>query len=176
MERVPDPNFEVNVDKMIDFAEWLACYGIRYSDNSNFEEQRMAVVLLDQSVEVMMNAFLIGKGYEIFGLRNEDVVRGLKKSESPNNGKTPDFPKILKAVKDNLPNMDKEAIEHFHEIRNKVYHGAAVTLRENKLDEMERYIPKLEEFYNSAFPGRSFSTNVRGKVRDITSRINQRVL
>jgi hypothetical protein len=174
MERTQNQGLEVNSGKMLDFAEWLACYGIWFSDNANYEEQRMAVVLLDQSMEIMMKTFLISKGYEVFYFKEKDLVKGLKKLESSDKMFTVDFIPVLDIVKKELQNIDAESIKHFHEIRNKVYHGAAVTLRENKLDEMAKYIPKLEQFYNSAFPQRSFSINVKGKLPNITSRINQK--
>lgn len=164
----------VNSDEMLDFAEWLARYGLQLSDNSNIKQQRLGVVLLDQSMEVMMNVFLIGKGYKVFGLKNPDIDNGLKESQNPDNENTPGFSHLLDAVKRELPGMDriltvdddrdKDPISYFHDIRNKVYHGAAVTLTDDKVNEMKKYIPKLEQFYNIAFPNRSFEVNVRGKI------------
>lgn len=152
---------EINENRMVEFAERLAAYGIHYSKKENFEEQRIAIVLLDQSVEIMMKAFLISKGYEVFYLREKDIINGVKKSESFEKMFTIDFMSVLKVVKKELPEIDKDAIENFHKIRNKVYHGAAVNLQENKSDAMKDYLPKFEQLYKHAFPDRSYKTNVK---------------
>lgn len=158
---MPNSHSEVNWKKMVDFAERLAYYGIQYGKKTNLEEQRISVVLLDQSMEIMMKAFLISRNYEVFYLKEQDVKNGVKKSESFEKALTMDFRSALNLVKDELANVDKDAINHFHEIRNKVYHGAAVTLQENKEDAISNYLPKIEQFYNLAFPGRTFETNVK---------------
>lgn len=159
---------------MLNFAEQLASYGIHYSKNEKIEEQRIAVVLLDQSMEIMMKAFLIKKNYEVFYFKENTIRKGLQKSESFGKASTIDFSTALSLIKKELPSadIDTDGINHFHEIRNKVYHGAAVNLEENKSLAMDIYIPKLEKFYNSAFQERSFEANVILKVSNIGARIH----
>lgn len=138
---------------IVDFAEWLAIYGIHYSTNINYAEQRMAVVLLDQSMELMVKALLIKRGYKIQYFRERDIENGLKESESVGKEMMIDYMKALEVLNKNEKELkiDYKAIKHFHEIRNKIYHGAAVNLVENKQNEMEKFIPKFIEFYESAF-------------------------
>lgn len=91
---------------MRDFAELLVAYGIHYSDNTNKEEQRIAVVLLDQAMEIMMNAFLIEKDYRVFCLQDNDIRNGLMESQNSHDDRTPSFPRLLEAVKRELPTMN----------------------------------------------------------------------
>jgi hypothetical protein len=165
-------------NRIVNFAEWLTVYGIHYSNNTNFIEQRMAVVFLDQSMELMMKAFLIKEGYKIQYFVKSDIEEGLKESDAIGKEMMIDYIKVLNLIKKKIKKMqkiDQKAIKHFHEIRNKIYHGAAVNLQENKRNAMKDFIPKLKEFYTLAFDDRSFEANVIDKVPEIRNRMFQQI-
>jgi len=157
-------------EEILKFAEWLAIYGKHYSHNSNFEEQRIAVVLLDQSIELMMKAFLIKVGYVVEYFSKENVNRGLKETDSFGEEKTIEFLSALKLVKEKIPSIDKKEIKHFHQLRNKIYHGVKIELMKNKVLEMDNFIPELKKFYESAFEDRSFESNIIDRVSEVRDR------
>jgi len=157
-------------EKILNFAEWLAAYGKKFSTNENFEEQRMAIVLLDQSMELMMKAFLIKKGYKIDYFSREDISRGLKEKDSLSEEMMIEFFPALALVKKELHDIDDNEIKHFHKIRNKIYHGAIINLKEDKVSEIEKFLPELWKFYEVAFEGKSFDTDILDKVPDTRNR------
>lgn len=141
--------------KMVDYAERLIQCGIKFSDKDSIQDKRVAIVLLDQAVEILTKAFLLSRGYKVFYLPKDTVEKGLEETKVVDKERGIDSKTGFKIINDkqllHLTSDFDQKFKEFHKIRNKLYHGTLEHVYENKELALDGFKPKLKEFYEAAF-------------------------
>lgn len=126
-------------------------HGLFLLKNDNDSSRRLAMISIDNAVELMIKTFL--------GLPSR--INGLKISRSEYNDISESFPKLLDALenhaKDKIIGIDLGEIEWFHRLRNQLYHqGNGLTVERDKV---EVYAQLANVFFENLFGIPLFEAN-----------------
>ncbi len=136
------------------FSKLLIIHGIVHYRKRNFDDERIAIVLLDQATELLMKAFLLKKDYTIQEIDSKKIKEGMTERDEIkkilHKEKTINFSTALSIVKRKIHNIEIDKIENFHKLRNKIYHRSTQII-ENKKHEIEKFLPALQHFCEEAF-------------------------
>ena len=147
---------------MLEFTDELLKHADEHLNNNlnslkGYVSQRISIIHFHHALELFMKAYLINKGYFIYKIENNEIKKGIKKSEIFEQNRTLDFVDILKIFKGKitLSSSELKSVNELNKLRNEIQHRSLV-FDVDKKEVLKQFKPVMSSIYKKTFSGRPY--------------------